>query len=386
MRNKVIVGILVLAGLILLHASLFTVREGEQVVIVRFGEVQRVEDAPGLHVKAPFVDDPREFERRWLGWDGEPTQVTTADKRFIAIDIFARWRISDPLVYIEKLGNETRAQSRLDDIVESAARNVVANHKLIEVIRTTNRAFALSNEEMMAAGAARPLTPGSGDAAAVAPEPAAADADGGVEDEAAGDGKAEVAKATGDAEAVPPPAPEQTSAATADASSVLGESTMGEEMTYSITAGRKKLTQLILARAEKEVAKLGIELRDVQFKRIDYVETVQTKVFDRMVSERRRVAEAFRSQGQGMSAEILGKKERDLKTIRSEAYRQAQEIRGRADGEAAAIYAEAYKADPAFYRFVRTLESYEETVDENTWLLLSTDADYARQLTTMKGQ
>jgi membrane protease subunit HflC len=112
---------------------------------------------------------------------------------------------------------------------------------------------------------------------------------------------------------------------------------------------------------------------------------VQTKVFDRMVSERQRVAEAFRSQGQGQSAEILGKKERELKTIRSEAYRQAQEIRGRADAEAAAIYAEAYKADPEFYKFVKTLESYETTVDENTWLLLSTDADYARQLTTMKG-
>ena len=255
---------------------------------------------------------------------------------------------------------------------------MVANHKLIEVIRTTNRAFALSNEEMMAAGAAQPMTP---DSVATAEEtarekPAPADADAGVEDEK---------EAQAGDDAAPPPAPEKAQLAKADAPSVFGESTMGEEMIYTITAGRKKLTQLIFERASAEVAKLGIELRDVQFKRIDYVESVQTKVFDRMVSERRRVAEAFRSQGQGMSAEILGKKDRDLKTIRSEAYRQAQEIRGRADGEAAALYAEAYKADPGFYRFVKTLESYEITVDENTWLLLSTDADYARQMTTMKG-
>jgi membrane protease subunit HflC len=376
MKNKVIIGIVVFAALILLYASLYTVREGEQVVIVRFGEVigQPV-DAPGLHVKMPFFDDPRKFEKRWLGWDGEPTQVTTADKRFIAIDIFARWRIADPLVYIEKLGTESRALSRLDDIVDSAARNVVANHKLIEVIRTTNREFAVSNEEKMAADAALPLspssTPGSGVAALPADQAAAGgeEADGGVQE------KVEAAATT-------------AAATTADVrtdDAMFGASSMGEEMSYAISAGRAKLTHLILAHAEAEVAKLGIELRDVQFKRIDYVESVQTKVFDRMISERRRVAEQFRSRGQGMFAEILGKKDRDLKTIRSEAYRQAQEIRGRADGEAAAIYAEAYKVDPEFYRFVKTLESYETTVDENTWLLLSTDADYARQLTTMKG-
>jgi modulator of FtsH protease HflC len=355
MKNKIIFALVALAALIAIFGALYTVQEGTQVVIVRFGEVigQPVTQ-PGLHVKVPIIDEPRVFEKRWLAWDGEPTQVTTADKRFIAIDIFARWRIADPLVYIEKLGIETRAQSRLDDIVESAARNVVANHKLIEVIRTTNRGFAVSAEEQMAADAALPL--GQADAE---------EADGGVADE----------------EAMAASSKQRT----ARRESVIGESTVGEEVSYTITAGRKKLTQLILKRAESEVAKLGIELRDVQFKRIDYVESVQTKVFDRMISERRRVAESYRSRGQGMFAEILGKKDRDLKTIRSEAYRQAQEIRGRADGEAAAIYAEAYKADPEFYKFTKTLESYERTVDENTWLLLSTDAEYARQLTTMKG-
>jgi len=362
MRNKILVAIAILVGLIVLSGSLYTIKEGEQVVIVRFGEVQRVEVDPGLHAKWPIVDDPRRFEKRWLAWDGEPTQVTTADKRFISIDIFARWRIAEPLVYIEKLGTEERALSRLDDIVESAARNVVANHKLIEVIRTTNREFSISAEEKMAANAALPLAPASAWLGGGADEADAQEADGGVAEE-------------------PAVAANQPK----EEDSVLGQSAMSEEISYTITAGRKKLTQLILQRAEKEVAKLGVELRDVQFKRIDYVESVQAKVFDRMISERRRVAEAFRSHGQGMSAEILGKKDRDLKTIRSEAYRQAQEIRGFADAEAASIYAAAYRTDPEFYRFVKTLESYEHTVDENTWLLLSTDADYAKQLARMKG-
>jgi modulator of FtsH protease HflC len=361
MRNKILAAIIVVAGLIALYASLYTVNEGEQVVIVRFGEVigQPVE-APGLHVKAPFVDEPRMFEKRWLEWDGEPSQITTADKRFISIDIFARWRISDPLVYIAKIGTEDRAHSRLDDIIDSAARTVVANHNLIEVIRSTNRVYAVSDEQLLASGAGRPSAPVPPVAAPQPPEPTPAD--GGVAEEkpaAAADSTAPIESPT--------------------------ESEMREELSVKITTGRMKLTRLILEKVASELTNLGIEVKDVQFKRIDYVESVQAKVFDRMISERRMVAEAFRSRGQGQSAEILGKKERELKTIQSEAYRQAQEIRGRADAEAAAIYADAYKVDPEFYKFVKTLESYERTVDENTWLLLSTDADYARQLTTMKG-
>jgi len=356
LKQKVGTAIVAFVALILLYASAFTVREGEQAVIVRFGEVRGTTvDAPGLHFKAPFIDDPQKFEKRWLEWDGEPSQVTTADKRFISIDIFARWRISDPLVYIAKIGTEARAHSRLDDIIDSAARTVVANHNLIEVIRSTNREYAVSDEEMLASGAGLPSAP-----TAIGPEvPEAANADGGVPDEA----------------------PVATAIAPIDSPT---ESEMREELSVKITAGRKKLTQLILEKVASELTTLGVEVKDVQFKRIDYVESVQAKVFDRMISERRRVAEAFRSQGQGQSAEILGKKERELKTIRSEAYRQAQEVRGRADGEAAAIYADAYKADPEFYRFLKTLESYEQTIDENTWLLLTTDADYAKHFATMR--
>ncbi len=138
-----------------------------------------------------------------------------------------------------------------------------------------------------------------------------------------------------------------------------------------------------MKKASEKAAQLGIELKDVKFKRINYIESVRNKVFDRMISERRRVAEAFRSQGKGRSAEIIGKMQKELKKIRSGAYRISEEIRGKAEGEAAGIYAEAYKKDPEFYKFIKTLESYEQTVDEKTWILLTSDADYVKHLKGM---
>ena len=120
----------------------------------------------------------------------------------------------------------------------------------------------------------------------------------------------------------------------------------------------------------------GIELVDVQYPtRVNYIESVQAKVFERMISERKRIADRHRSEGQGKSAEIRGKKERELKVIESEAYRKTQEIMGRGDAEATAIYAAAYNKDRELYRFLRTMDTYKATIDKNSWLVLSTDAD-----------
>ncbi|MCK4338217.1 MAG: protease modulator HflC, partial [Candidatus Aminicenantes bacterium] len=124
----------------------------------------------------------------------------------------------------------------------------------------------------------------------------------------------------------------------------------------------------------------GIELKDVQIKRINYVEEVQRKVFDRMIAERRRIASKFRSEGDGKSAEIRGQKERELNKIQSGAYKTAQEIKGKADAEATRIYAQAYNLDPEFYQFMRTLETYRTTLDKDTWLLLSTDNEFLKYL------
>ncbi|MBN2321641.1 MAG: protease modulator HflC [Acidobacteria bacterium] len=145
-----------------------------------------------------------------------------------------------------------------------------------------------------------------------------------------------------------------------------------------IEKGRQGIIEEILDRASKRVEGLGIELIDVRFKRINYVEEVQKDVFARMIAERKRIAERFRSEGQGEAARIRGERERELKRIQSEAYRKAQEVRGKADGEATSIYAEAYNRDPAFYAFTKSLETYEKTSDSQTTFILTTDSDLLR--------
>jgi len=218
------------------------------------------------------------------------------------VDTYARWRISDPLLFFQRLRDERGAQSRLDDILDGETRNAIANHDLIEVIRSSNREAA------------------------------------------------------------------------ADESNPDAESGLEE-----IVTGRDKIREDILAAAQERTEDLGIQVLDVQFRRINYGEQVEPDVFNRMISERQRIADRFRSQGQGQASEILGNMERDLKRIQSEAYRQATEIRGRADAEATEIYASAYNQSiqsRGFYEFLRTMEAFEETIDTETWLVLSTDSDY----------
>jgi membrane protease subunit HflC len=148
------------------------------------------------------------------------------------------------------------------------------------------------------------------------------------------------------------------------------------EVVIQIKEGREKITQKILTKAALAMPEFGIELLDVRIKRVNYIEEVRQKVYERMISERKRIAERFRSEGQGRRAEIDGEREKRLQEITSEAYRQAQKIIGDADAEATAIYANAYGRDADFYSFLQTLESYKNTINENTTLLLSTDSDY----------
>jgi membrane protease subunit HflC len=152
------------------------------------------------------------------------------------------------------------------------------------------------------------------------------------------------------------------------------------EEVSKIEVGRERLILQILSRAKEIVAEFGVELVDVQVRRINYVDEVQLKVFDRMISERKRTAEKSRSEGFGKSAEIRGQKERELKTIQSEAYRRAQEIHGKGDAEAAKIYAQAFGKDPEFYQFLRTLDAYQVALDGSTSVLLGTDSDFYRYL------
>jgi membrane protease subunit HflC len=161
------------------------------------------------------------------------------------------------------------------------------------------------------------------------------------------------------------------------------------EINLRIQLGREKLTRLIIEAASPRLQVLGIELLDLRFKRINYVEEVQKKIYERMITERKRIADKFRSEGQGEAAKIIGDKERDLKKIQSEAYRTAQEIKGKADAEATAIYARAYNQNNEsrdFYQFIKTMETYKNTLSEKDWLVLSTKGDFFKFLQLQSGK
>ncbi len=164
------------------------------------------------------------------------------------------------------------------------------------------------------------------------------------------------------------------------------EMELAEEVGVPIERGREKINLQILEQASKKVPQYGIELVDVRIKHINYVEEVRKKVYERMISERTRIAEKYRSEGQGKKAEIEGEMEKELQRITSEAYRKAQEIKGQADAEATKIYAEAYNKDPEFYSFLKTLDTYRETLDDSSWLILSTDSDYLKYLKNISGK
>jgi membrane protease subunit HflC len=304
-RNAILVGLGFIALLVLID-SVYVVTEMNQVIITQFGEpIGGAVIKAGLHMKVPFVQKANYFEKRWLEWNGDPNQIPTKDKKYIWVDTYCRWRISNPLVFFQRVRDERGGQSRLDDVVDGETRNIIANHDLIEIVRSSNRKFELSEE-----------------------------------------------------------------AALLDLSGVIGV----------IEVGRFKLSRLILENASKITSEFGVELKDVQIMRVNYVDEVQKKVFDRMIAERQRIAAKYRSEGDGKSAEIRGQKEKELKRIQSEAYRQAQEIKGKADAEATKVYAQAYNLDPEFYQFMKTLETYRTALEKETWLLLSTDSEFLKYL------
>jgi len=160
----------------------------------------------------------------------------------------------------------------------------------------------------------------------------------------------------------------------------LGLEDVQNEYAYTISTGRKKITEGILKAAQPKLAQFGIELVDVKIKRINYVEQVRNTVYGRMIAERNQIAEKFRSEGKGEALEIRGEKEKELKLITSEAYRKAQEIKGAADAEVTRIFAESYGVDPEFYSFVQTLDIYKETMDKESQLVLSTDSEFFKYL------
>jgi membrane protease subunit HflC len=294
-----------------IFASAYVVDESEQVVITRFGKIiGEAKTTPGLKLKVPFIDQAIFFPKILLQWDGDPGQIPTKEKTYIWVDAFARWKIVDPIKFLQTVTDVFNANGRLNDIIDPAVRNAITSHRLIEAVRTSNRPLSFL--------------------------------DLGWQEEESEDNRA--------------------------------------RKQARINIGRRKLIEGILKQAQPKVDKFGIELVDVQIKRIDYVDTVRNSVYNRMIAERKQIAEKIRSEGKGEAQKILGQKERELKRITSEAYKTAEEIKGTADAEATKLYADAFSIDPAFYSFVKTLEVYGNALDQNSSLVMSTDSDFFQYL------
>ena len=306
---------LAIVGFVLM-SSVYTVNEVQQIIVTQFGKpVGEPVTTAGLKIKIPFIQEINPIDKRVLEWDGAPSDMPTKDKLYISVDLFARWRIVDPLQYFLRLRDERSAQSRLDDILGSETRNAVAKHELIEIIRTTKDRIPLRDSDM-----------------------------------------------TGEQQEVK------------------------LRSLVPIHKGRKLVENEIFSAAAEKVEVFGIELLDIRFKRINYNQSVRPKIYDRMISERRQIAERFLSEGNGEAARIRGNRMRDLNKIQSEAYRQVEEIRGVADAKATEIYASAYNQSAEaveFYEFTRTMQSYRDIIANNSTLVLSTDSDLFKFLKGM---
>ena len=304
--------IIVVGVVILGFGSIYTINEAEQAVVTQFGKPVggAVIDA-GLHFKTPIIQTVIKFDKRILEWDGSANEIPTLDNKYIFIDAFARWRISDALQFYKSAKNEMLAQSILDDILDGAVRDEIANRTMVEIVRSSDRVMVIQDVE---------------------------------------------------------------------SSSVNVNNKVIED--FSAKGARLEIVESILESVSKRLLelKMGIEILDVQLKRINYTSQVQEQVFKRMISGQNQIAEKYRAQGQGKKQEILGMQVQRKKEIISSAYLESQKIKGEADANATRIYADAYGKSPEFYNFIKTLETYANTLDSSTQFILSTDNHYLKYL------
>ncbi|MBL7133662.1 MAG: protease modulator HflC [Phycisphaerae bacterium] len=310
--------IVAIAGLLLIvilgivcMSSMYTIQEGKQAVITQFGKpVGEVTEA-GLYFKVPFIQDVNRLEKRLLPWDGDPENMQTRDKKRIFIDVWARWRITDPMRFYQAVRTERRGYKILDDLVDASVRDVVASHNLIEVVRSSNRKLLYETEEL--------------------------------EREAA-------------------------------------------EKHKSVETGREKMEEEILKSAGKELerGRYGMELTDVRIKRVNYIESVRNSVYERMQSERLRIAKLFESEAQEEKNRILGKMQKELEQITGEMQEKSAELRGNADAEVIEIAAKGFSQSPELFRFLRRIEAYKKSLGGGTRLILSTDNDFLRDMVETK--
>ncbi|HUX22803.1 MAG TPA: protease modulator HflC [Spirochaetia bacterium] len=327
MRKLVVTLVIVAVALIifLVVGPFYTIQEGEQAVVTRFGKIVAVDTAAGLKVKVPFVDSVVKYPKRILSWDGDAQRIPTLENQFIWVDTTARWRISDPLKFYESVTSLEQGYGRLDDVIDSSVRTIITQNPLREAVRNSD----FINTEQKA------------------PLPATTSQQVNLED--------------------------------------LSKLTQTAQEFEPIQKGRKVLSDEMLARAAAITPQYGITLVDLIVRQIRYSDDLTKSVYDRMVKQRAQIAAAYRSYGEGQQAEWLGKLENEKKNILSGAYRTSEEIKGQADARATQIYSQAYQQDPEFFEFWRSTESYKKVLPSFS-KTLSTNMDYFKYLYAPNGR
>ena len=321
----IVVAVAVVVGAFFFTGPFYTIQEGQQAVITQFGEVVDTEDEAGLKFKIPLIQEVQLYPKKILSWDGEPQLVPTEENQFIWVDTTARWRIVDLKKFYESSKTMQRAFSRLDEIIDPAVRKVISTNPLHEAVRSTN----IINETKRTGT----LTGANGE-------------------------EIEGLK------------------------SLISSNTAFNE----IRVGRRTIAKEIQESVKDNVRnQFGIEVIDVLIRQIRYSDQLTESVYNRMITERKQIAEGYRSYGEGQKKELEGKMERETKSLLSEAYAKSEQIKGDADAKAARTYAEAYNADPEFYQFWKSIESYKATLPQFQ-KTLTTDMDYFKYLYSPRGR
>lgn len=324
MKYLIAIASLIFMGAIGLFSSAYVLTEGKQAIITEFGKpIGEPVTQAGLHFKMPFTQEVRYVDKRILSWDGYPNQIPTKDKKYISVDTTARWKVVDALKFIQTVQDEYKAKARLDSILDANTRDIISKNNLVEAVRNTNQIID-QIKEIRKVNLERQKRQ-----------------DDFVEEDFSG----EIDK---------------------------------------ILIGREKLSQQIAEKSSLELQEFGIELIDVQLRRISYEKSVEVKVYERMISERQRIAEKIRSIGKGEKAKIDGRLSRDLQKIQSEAYKTSQIIKGKAEAQSINIYAKSLSRDPGFYDFIRSMEAYKNALKEDTEFILTPNAEFLRFLQAVK--
>jgi membrane protease subunit HflC len=326
----VLVVVAVLMVVLMLLGPVYVLEEGEQAVVTRFGAIVSSQTNAGLKFKMPVVDTVVKYPKKILSWDGDAQRVPTSENQFIWIDTTARWRITDSIKFYESVTTLEQGWSRLDDVIDSSVRTVIAENSLNEAVRNSNIINEIDRKDSTTAIV------------------------------------------------------EQDSNSATGIDELL-KSTFTVTTYEEIEKGREVLSTAMFDAASKLTKQFGIELIDILIRQIRYSDDLTESVYNRMIKERRQIAEFYRSYGEGKKAEWLGKLDNERRSVLSGAYEKSETIKGTADATATRIYSEAYGDNAEFFEFWRSIESYRKILP-NFKKTLTTDMQYFKYLYDPEGK